>query len=232
MLKKTKEKTVNINRILVVDDDENIGNLIEEILVREGYLVTRAYSGSEALLMVEKEKPNLIILDLMLPGVTGERVMEKIVNIPVIVLSAKISVEDKVNLLSLGANDYMTKPFEIKELLARVAVQLRIKPTKMEQNKLYFQDISLDCEGKIVKVKESEIHLTKTEFAILEILMRNSKIVVTKSKLLDLLSLENIEIYDNSLKVHISHLRTKLKEKSNHDYIDAVWGVGFKLNNK
>ena len=223
---------MNINKILVVDDDENIGNLIEEILVKEGYLVTRAYSGSEALLMVEKEKPNLIILDLMLPGVTGERVMEKIVNIPVIILSAKISVEDKVNLLSLGANDYMTKPFEIKELLARVAVQLRIKPTKMEQNNLYFQDISLDCEGKIVKVKESEIHLTKTEFVILEILMRNSKIVVTKSKLLDLLSLENIEIYDNSLKVHISHLRTKLKEKSNHDHIEAVWGVGFKLNNK
>ena len=220
------------HKILVVDDDEFIGNLIEEVLTKQGYIIKRAYSGSEAFMIIEREKPNLILLDLMLPGVTGEEVMKRVKGIPVIVLSAKITVDDKVNLLSLGANDYITKPFEIKELIARVAVQLRNKPTKTEENNLYFEAISLDCDGKIVKVCDLEIHLTKTEFAILEILMRNSKIVVTKTKLLDLLSLENIEIYDNSLKVHISNLRSKLKVKSNLDYIEAVWGVGFKMKNQ
>ena len=219
----------NLYKILVVEDDEHIGDLIEVVLKKEGYDVSRAYSGSEALLILDKIKPSLILLDLMLPGVTGEEVLKSIVGIPVIVVSAKMSIDDKVNLLSIGANDYITKPFDIKELIARVEVQLRKKPIQIDQNILSFQNIHLDCKSKTVNFKDEEIHLTKTEFSILEILLRNCNIVVTKTNLLSLLSFEDIEIYDSSLKVHMCNLRNKLKEKSNVDYIESVWGVGFKM---
>ena len=122
--------------IAVIDDDEHIGNVLTELLNREGYDVLRAYSGTEALMLLERNRPDLILLDLMLPGLSGEKVLPRIQGIPTIVVSAKVDVQDKVNLLLGGAADYITKPFDTAELLARIAVQLR-KTERLGEKKIF-----------------------------------------------------------------------------------------------
>ena len=141
-----------MSHILIIDDDIHINEMLEEVLIQEGYQVSHAYSGTEALLFLANEKPDLILLDLMLPGLTGEEVLSQIEKIPVIVMSAKVEVKDKVALLLNGAEDYITKPFEIEELLARIVVQLR-KSTRLDSSDEAW-------------VGEHEVILTKTEFAI------------------------------------------------------------------
>ena len=130
-----------MQKILVVEDNSDIHNLIKEILEKENYKIIDAYSGTEALMILEKEDVELILLDLMLPGINGEEIIKKIKNIPIIVISAKISPEDKVNVLLNGANDYITKPFNSEELLARIKVQLRINNEKTKSKKLKYKDI-------------------------------------------------------------------------------------------
>ena len=121
----SRKGNADLKQILIIDDDMHIGNMLEEILIKEGYGVSRAYSGTEALLLLSKAKPDLVLLDLMLPGLEGEAVLPRIKGIPVIVVSAKADIDSKVDLLMGGAADYVTKPFQTKELLARIAVQLR-----------------------------------------------------------------------------------------------------------
>lgn len=215
--------------IAVIDDDVYIGNMLEELLSKEGYRVCRAYSGTEALLILSGEQPDLILLDLMLPGLPGEEVLERIQGIPVIVVSAKVGLEDKVNLLLGGAVDYVTKPFEPKELLARIAVQLRKAESILHESIIRYDELLLDVNLHQVSVGEQEVHLTKTEFAILKLLMKNPKQVATKSRILDLISLETPDCMESSLKVHISNLRGKLRDLTEKDYIEAVWGIGFKM---
>ena len=215
--------------VAVVDDDLYIGDMLEKALLQEGYRVLRAYSGTEALLLFERQKPDLILLDLMLPGLSGEQVIEKISNVPVIVVSAKAGVDDKVGLLTGGAVDYVTKPFEIRELLARIAVHLRNSESAGEKTELVTDGIRLNPDTREVKVNENQIHLTPTEFAILKQLIKNSGQVVTKSRILDAISMDTPDCTESSLKIHVSNIRKKLKEKSGKDYIEAVWGIGFKL---
>lgn len=119
---------MNMKNIFVVDDDINIGNMLEELLTKEGYRVTRAYSGTEAALILSSQRPDLVLLDLMLPGLDGRELLPALSGIPVIVVSARAGVADKVELLLGGAADYVTKPFDTQELLARIAVQLRMRP--------------------------------------------------------------------------------------------------------
>ena len=213
--------------ILIIDDDMHIGDMLTEVLEREGYGVLRAYSGTEALMLLSTKAPDLILLDLMLPGLSGEEVLPKIKNIPVIVVSAKIDVDNKVELLLGGAVDYVTKPFHTKELLARIAVALR--GTTKQQTLLYFDDITLNTAGLTVHVGENEVKLTRTEFAILKYLMQNSAQVVSKSQLLEHISIDTPDCTESSLKIHVSNLRGKLRDVSGKDYIEAVWGIGFKL---
>ena len=147
---------------MIVDDDMHIGNMLTEALVAEGYEVTRAYSGTEAVMVLEKKQPDLVLLDLMLPGMDGEEVLPLIKDIPVIVMSAKAGIQDKVNLLMAGASDYVTKPFEIKELTARIAVQLRRNETKVSQesesdNLIRVNKVCLDTDLLMVKVENTEI---------------------------------------------------------------------------
>ena len=215
--------------VAVVDDDLYIGDMLEKALLQEGYRVLRAYSGTEALLLFERQKPDLVLLDLMLPGLSGEQVIEKISNVPVIVVSAKAGVDDKVGLLTGGAVDYVTKPFEIRELLARIAVHLRNSESAGEKTELVTDGIRLNPDTREVKVNENQIHLTPTEFAILKQLIKNSGQVVTKSRILDAISMDTPDCTESSLKIHVSNIRKKLKEKSGTDYIEAVWGIGFKL---
>ena len=224
----------NIDRVMIgiIDDDEYIGDMLEEILGKQGYGVMRAYSGTEALLLLQQEKPDLILLDLMLPGLSGEEVLPKIKDIPVIIMSAKGEVHKKVDLLLGGAADYVTKPFDVDELLARIQVQLRNlakEEGKTEKQVLSFDQIAMEPERQSVVVDGLEIHLTRTEFAILKTLLQNPSQVVTKSILLDRISQDTPDCTEESLKVHVSNLRKKLKGPSGKDYIEAVWGIGFKM---
>lgn len=215
--------------IAIVDDDIHIGDMLTEVLTQEEYRVLRAYSGTEALYLLSENKPDLVLLDLMLPGLSGEEVLPHISKIPVIVLSAKVDVQDKVNLLLNGAVDYMTKPFDTKELLARIVVQLR-KAEKEEENAvLSFKDLILDTISQRLMVQGQFVKLTRTEYAILKLLMENSKQVMAKSVLLDRISIDTPDCTERSLKQHISNLRKKLQDVSGVDYIETVWGIGFKL---
>ncbi|MEE0390487.1 MAG: response regulator transcription factor [Lachnospiraceae bacterium] len=215
--------------ILIIDDDVAIGNLEQEVLEREGYLVQRAYSGTEALLLLKEKKPDMILLDLMLPGMSGEGILPQIQGIPVIVVSAKTAVEDKVELLLGGAVDYLTKPFDTKELLARIKVRLREKSSPRLSPVYTYEELTIDTASHSVCVAKKQINLTRTEYAILKLLMQNPEQVIAKSVLLDRISMDTPDCTENSLKTHISHLRSKLREASGKDYVESVWGIGFRL---
>lgn len=215
--------------ILVVEDDLDIHNLLKDVLEEAGYKVLNAYSGTEALMIIEKQEVDLILLDLMLPGLNGEEIIKRIKNIPIIVLSAKISQEDKVNTLLEGANDYITKPFNKEELLARIKVQLRIREYKNNVSELKYKDMILKQDEHTLFIEGKPIHLTKTEYAIVKQLLLNPKQVIAKSKMLDLISEDTLDCDENSLKVHISNIRNKIKKITNTEYIESVWGIGFKL---
>ena len=202
--------------ILVVDDDIDIGNMLEEVLIKEGYSVSRAYSGTEAVLVIQHRKPDLVLLDLMLPGLSGEDVLPYLEGIPVIVVSAKIDVDDKVSMLINGAVDYVTKPFDIRELLARIVVQLRRSSEKTNEMVTY-DDLYLDLNYHTVKINNEELRLTRTEYAILKLLMQNPKQVITKAQLLDRISEDTPDCTESSLKTHISNLRRKLREISENE---------------
>ena len=221
-----------MKKIAIVDDDVSIGDMLSELLTREGYQVLRAYSGTEALLLLADERPDLILLDLMLPGLSGEEVISQITQVPVIVVSAKVDTQDKVNLLLSGAADYITKPFDTKELLARITVQLRNAERPADKTVLRYDELALDLQQHQVTAGGQSVHLTKTEYAILKLLMQNSAQVITKNQMLDRLSDDTPDCMESSLKVHISNLRRKLRHCTGKNYIEAVWGIGFKLQKK
>lgn len=218
-----------MKNILIIDDDIYIGNALEETLLQNGYRVSRAYSGTEAVLILSDTVPDLILLDLMLPGMSGEEVIRHIRNTPVIVISAKADIESKVNLLTDGAVDYVTKPFDTKELLARISAHLRTFSVCGKENILIYDNISLYCDTREVKINDIQIRLTRTEYAILKILMQNQTQIVSKSKILDTIFEDTPDCTESSLKTHISHLRNKLFEAGGKDYIDTIWGIGFKM---
>lgn len=221
-----------MKKILIIDDDIHIGNMLEEALKKEGYGVLRAYSGTEALYVLSLEKPDLALLDLMLPGLDGEDVLLQIKGIPVIVVSARADLDDKVKLLLGGAADYVTKPFHLRELLARIAVQLRSEHTAKPASVLEFDDLTLHTDTGTVILETKEIRLTPTEHAILKLLMQNPSQVITKSLLLERISGDTPDGTESSLKMHISNLRKKLRQVNGRDYIEAVWGIGFKLRSE
>ena len=236
-----------MKKILIVDDDVSIGNMLQEMLIKEGYLVLRAYSGTEALLLLRTDKPDLVLLDLMLPGLSGEEVLPHFRDIPVIVVSARSDVEDKVELLLGGAADYITKPFSGKELMARIAVRLRENTITRDMNTqhgfgsmpivekdqvksiLNYDEIALNTATFQCFADSQEVRLTKTEFAILKLLMSNPTQIVPRSTMLERISMDTPDCMESSLKVHVSHLRGKLREVTGKDYIEAVWGIGFRL---
>lgn len=215
--------------ILIIDDDPAIGNLEQEVLERAGYAILRAYSGTEALLLLKSSRPDLILLDLMLPGLSGEEVLPQLRGIPTIVVSAKAAVQDKVNLLLGGAADYLTKPFDTKELLARVAVRLREASTAPLAERYTCGGLTLDTASHEVQANGVPVQLTRTEYAILKLLMQNPGQVLAKSVLLDRISADTPDCTESSLKTHISNLRGKLRAASGEDPIESVWGIGFRL---
>ena len=215
--------------IAVIEDDADISDMLFELLSRERYLVLRAYSGTEALYLLSQQKPDLILLDLMLPGLSGEELLPRIQGTPVIVLSAKLDVEDKVKALLSGAADYMTKPFDPQELLARITVQFRNTEGSNAASVLRSGELSLDLNAQIAAWQGQNVKLTLTEFAILKLLMQNPKQVFSKNALLDRISLDTPDCTERSLKQHISNLRKKFQEAGAPDLVETVWGIGFRL---
>ena len=216
--------------IAVIDHDIHIGNFLEELLQREGYAVLRAYSGTEAVLLLERSRPDLVLLDLMLPGLSGEEVLARLQGTPVIVVSAKVGVEDKVSLLLGGAADYITKPFDTRELLARIAVRLRESAAPRLAPVLEAGPLRLDPVSHAVTAAGTSVHLTKTEYAILKLFLQNPGQAIAKSVILDRISADTPDCTESSLKIHVSNLRKKLRDATGQDHIESVWGIGFKLN--
>ena len=223
--------------ILVIEDDSDISNMICDLLKLNGYNAKPAYSGTEALMVFDK-KINLVLLDLMLPGLNGELVLQEIrkhSNVPVVGLSAKSDKASTINLLKTGADDYIVKPFNNDELLARIEAQLRrynhSTSLPIDNNKLSYKDISIDKETYSVQVGDTPVSLTKREFLLLELLMKYPKKVFTKSNLYQ--HVWNDEFFgdENTINVHISNIRSKLaKVNPSEEYIQTVWGIGFKMH--
>lgn len=226
-------------KILVVEDENEINKLLCSILENKGYRARAAFSGTEALMCVENEKWHMILLDLMIPGISGEEVILKIreiTNAPIIVVSAKTTKKTKLELLEKGADDFICKPFDPDDLVARVNSNLRrYLEFSIDQEKkseiLSYKDITLNIESKIVKVGQVLITLTAREFAILELLLTNPNKVYSKSNIFESIWGEEFLGDDNTVNVHVSRLRNKLSSASsnNEDYIETIWSMGYKL---
>ena len=224
-------------RVLVVEDDQDINNLLCTILRDGGYESQAAFSGSEGLLWAERENFDLVLLDLMLPGLTGEQFIQKIRPIrtmPIIVLSAKAGLEDKVNVLRMGADDFIPKPFDNAEVLARVEAQLRrykqFSGASGGGRVLTHGDLTLDRDSVSVTAGGKEVALTAREFEILALLMEHPKKVFTREQLYERVWGGAYMGDDNTVNVHISNLRAKLAKASPAEYIKTVWGIGFKMS--
>ena len=223
-----------MKKILIVEDDVNINNLLKEALSQKGYTCGQAFSGTEATLWLEKESWMLVLLDLMLPGMTGEEVLQLIRrqgDTPVIVLTAKDAMEEKLDLLTSGADDYITKPFDINEVIARVQIQLRHAGQEAEPDRIECGGITLDDKTHQIWVDGQEIlHLTRQEYAILEFLIRHPKQVFRKEAIFTYAWEEEYMGETKTLDVHISNIRKKLKAVTDKEYIQTVWGIGYRLN--
>ena len=222
--------------ILVVEDDADINNLLAKMIRQADYQVTQVYSGSEAALRLEHESPDLILLDLMLPGMSGEALLEKLrgelsCDAPVIILSAKTAVGDKVGLLKLGADDYITKPFEPEEVLARIEAALRRVGKEATSDKpLTHRALTLSPSLRKATLAGQELALTAHEFDILELLMRQPEKVYTRESLYEQVWHGGYYGENNTVNVHVSNIRKKLKAiDPDADYIQTVYGIGFKL---
>lgn len=230
--------------ILIVEDDNDINQMLCELLQQNGYDTSRAFSGTEALLYIEREVPEAMILDLMLPGMSGEEVLAKVKNehpeVAVIITSAKEETRTRIELLRSGADDYIVKPFDVEELLARLEAVLRRSDRghyhitqgnkDAADGRLFYKDIVLVPAEFCVMVGGQEVRLTRREYLILELLMRNPGKVFTKSNIFESVWNEEYLGEDNAVNVHISNIRQKLaKQNPEEAYIETVWGIGFKL---
>lgn len=227
--------------VLIVEDDVDINDIVAAHLTRAGYTCFQAYSGTEARLMLTSAQPqnqgfDLVICDLMLPGLPGQDIVRLTRSIdeaiPIIIISARTAATDKVDLLKLGADDYLTKPFDLDELLARVEVQLRHGGRLVvarSNEMLHAGAWEIDRSARTLAVHGIDIPLTRIEFNIVELLAAHPKKVYTKQELFELAWGEPYGVEDSTVSVHVSNIRTKLKPTGTECYIQTVWGLGFKL---
>lgn len=217
-------------KVLIVEDEENMVSFIQMELKYEGYEVDVADNGRLAVSMALENNYDLILLDLMLPGINGLEVCRRIrkeKDTPIIMLTARDSVMDKVTGLQIGADDYLAKPFAIEELLARMKVILRRVKKSNKESEIKFKDISLDIEGRIVRKNDEIIELTNTEFQLLLSFMRNKNRVLTREVLLNSVWGYNSEAETNIVDVYVRYVRNKLDKLDKEKYIQTVRGVGY-----
>lgn len=222
-----------MNKILIVEDDPQINKMVQTLLRKNKYAAVAAFSGTEALLLLEKESFDLILLDLMLPGLSGEEILAKIneqFQIPIICVSAKDDLDTKLGLIRNGADDYITKPFNNEELIVRIGAVLRRmnKGTMADKTSIFrFKDLVLDSENHAVTIKDEPIELTMKEYSILELLISNPRKVFTKQNIFESVWSEECIVDERVVTVHVSNLRNKLKH--GEAYIKTVWGIGYKM---
>ncbi|MBK3493488.1 response regulator transcription factor [Viridibacillus sp. YIM B01967] len=220
-------------RILIIEDDQEISKLLSVMLTTASTDTVLAYSGTEGLLQLQTTSFDLIVLDLMLPGKSGEELIEEIreeSSIPIIVISAKVDIENKVNVLKMGADDYITKPFNQQEVVARVEVQLRKSSLHpLPTTKMVWRKLTMNTEKLSVSLNQQELQLTNAEFDILSLFMRNPERAFSKKDIYESIWKGTYFGDDNTISVHISNLRKKIAELTSHEYIKTIWGIGFML---
>lgn len=237
-------------KILIIEDDTDINNLLARIMGRQGHEAVQAFSGTEGKLRLELERYDLMLLDLMLPGMMGEELIREIrrtdPDLPIIVLSAKSALEDRVSVLEIGADDYLVKPFAVEEVSARVSGALRRSARQQElmeqaqqtgsgrqetgQQTLRFKDMTLDADRREVRVRGQLLNLTAHEYDILHILMQEPGKVYSRERLYELVWQGGYYGEDNTVNVHVSNLRKKIAAVDSAEYIATVWGIGFRMS--
>lgn len=221
-----------MKNILIIEDNMEINDLIKTTLEKENYKCTQAFSGTEGLMLVRMNNYSLIVLDLMLPGLNGEEFIEEFIknnNTPILVVSAKTSIDSKIQCLGLGADDYLVKPFDIKELIARVEALIRRSNTNLTSDHMKYKDITLRKELFDVDVNGVFLNLTKQEYQIIKLLMENPNKVFTKEDIYEYAWDDYYIGEDKTINVHISNIRKKIKDYTDEEIIETVWGIGFKL---
>ena len=231
-------------KILIIEDDADINEIVSTFLGRHGFECLQTFSGSEALLALKSFTenpswvPDIVVCDLMLPGYSGKEIVVSLresTDVPIIMISANGVPSTKVELLNLGADDYLAKPFDLDELLARIQVQLRrtSKGSSDVQIPLYaslrFKEWELDVKEHIFRSREQIVRLTRLEYNIIEALIKHPRKVFSKQELYCLAWQEDCVIDETSISVHVSNIRAKLKATATDGYIETVWGIGFKL---
>lgn len=220
-----------MKKILIIEDDKTINGLLRSIIEKSGYAAESAYNGTDSLTMGLHGDYSLILLDLMLPEKTGEDIVKelrKAITTPIIVLSAKGETHNRVELLRLGVDDYITKPFDIDEVLLRIQAVLR-RTAQQEINEIVFRELVIKTDSKRVFVNGGELICTATEYAILELLMKNPTRIFSKRTLYEIVMGEDYLQEDNTMNVHISNLRRKIAKQTDKKYIETVYGMGYRL---
>ena len=223
-----------MSNILIIEDNEDLNLMLKETLLDAGHTVKSAYTGIEGIHEIKNSAYDLILLDIMLPYKSGDEIlkeMREFSDTPVIVISAKDMVGTKIDLLKLGADDYITKPFDLGEMTARVEANLRRFQKQIQSSKVFqYKDMFLDDSTKHVTVNHIELELTAKEFMILELLIKHKGKVFTKANLYESIWQDEYLGDDNAVKTHMSNLRNKLKKANpNEEYIETVWGLGYRL---
>jgi len=219
--------------ILIIEDDQDINTIIAKHLAKKGFKCEQAFTGTRGAVLLGSQSFDLVITDLMLPGIPGEDVVrfirERDTAVPIIVVSARIAVSSKINLLNLGADDYLTKPFDLDELTARVEAQLRRNSVSAAKGIVNYHDWTIDCDARTLLAGGQPVPLTRTEYNVVELLITHPNKVFTKQELYELAWNEPYSVDDSTLNMHISNIRSKLKPSGTEVYVQTVWGLGFKL---
>jgi DNA-binding response OmpR family regulator len=223
-----------MSKILIIEDNKDVNQMLGETLVEAGFQVQAAYTGIEGLKFIKQDEYDLILLDIMLPYKSGDEVLREVrefSDVPIIIISAKDLISTKIELLKLGADDYITKPFDLGEVVARVETALRRTQRQIKVDKISkYKDMVLDANSKRLTVGGKDIELTTKEYLIMELLLQSRNKIFSKANLYETIWEDEYLGDDNAVKTHISNLRSKLKGgNSEEEYIETVWGLGYRL---